>query len=108
MFRPPLSVLRLRRFCSDDAIGRGGQKMKRIKAGCILQTLVFLQKEDCGFSKKTQLKYNREEVEKYIATLEKNKTRYQIVSVDEQDDASIIVRVRKQLNKAADVSEYFN
>ncbi|MBE6566750.1 MAG: hypothetical protein E7659_06570 [Ruminococcaceae bacterium] len=81
--------------------------MKRIKAGCILQTLVFLQKEDCGFNKATQLKYNREEVEKYKATLEKNKTRHQIVSVEEQADASIIVRVRKQLNDTADVSEYF-
>ena len=81
--------------------------MKRIKAGCILQTLVFLQKDDCGLSKKTQLKYNREEVEKYMATLEKSKNRYQIVSVDEQDDASIIVRVKKQLNQTADVSEYF-
>lgn len=82
--------------------------MKRIKAGCILQTLVFLQKEDCGFNKATQLKYNRAEVEKYKATLEKNKTRYQIVSIDEQADASIIVRVRKQLNDTADISEYFH
>ncbi|MBQ8718017.1 MAG: hypothetical protein IJY66_01980 [Clostridia bacterium] len=81
--------------------------MKRVKAGCILQTLVFLQKEDCGFSRESQLKYNREEVEKYKADLEKHKTRYQIVSVEEQDDASIIVRVRKQLNDKADVSEYF-
>ncbi len=82
--------------------------MKRVKAGCILQTLVFLQKEDCGFSKESQLKYNREEVEKYKKDLEKNKTRYQIVSVEEQEDASIIVRVRKHLNDKADVSEYFN
>lgn len=82
-------------------------KMKRVKSGCILQTLVFLQKEDCGFPKESQLRYNREEVEKYKATLEKNKTRYQIVSVDEQEDASIIVRVRKQLNDSTDVSEYF-
>ena len=81
--------------------------MKRVKAGCILQTLVFLQKEDCGLSKATQQKYNREEVEKYKRDLEKNKTRYQIVSVEEQEDASIIVRVRKQLNDRADVSEYF-
>lgn len=81
--------------------------MKRVKSGCILQTLVFLQKEDCCFSKESQLKYNREEVEKYKATLEKNKTRYQIVSVEEKEDASIIVRVKKQLNDSTDVSEYF-
>ena len=81
--------------------------MKRVKAGCILQTLVFMQKEDCGFSKEFQLRYNREEVEKYKKDLEKNKTRYQIVSVEEQEDASIIVRVRKHLNDKTDVSEYF-
>ena len=81
--------------------------MKRVKAGCILQTLVFLQKEDCGLSKESQLRYNREEVEKYTKDLEKNKTRYQIVSVDEQEDASIIVRVRKHLNDKTDTREYF-
>ena len=82
--------------------------MKRVKAGCILQTLVFMQKEDCGFNKESQLRYNREEVEKYKKDLEKNKTRYQIVSATEQEDASIIVRVRKHLNDKTDVSEYFN
>lgn len=41
--------------------------MKRVKSACILQTLVFMQKED----------------------------------------GSIIVRVRKQYNDKADVSEYF-
>lgn len=82
--------------------------MKRVKAGCILQTLVFSQKDDCGFSQEEQLKYNREEVEKYKATLEKNKTKYQMLSVQEQPDASIIVRVRKQLNDKTDTSEYFD
>ena len=82
--------------------------MKRVKAGCILQTLVFLQKEDCGLSHGSQLRCNREEVEKYKSDLEKNKTRYQIVSVEEQADASIVVRVRKHINDHTDVSEYFN
>lgn len=82
--------------------------MKRVKAGCILQTLVFMQKEDCGFTRETQLKYNRDEVEKYKLALEKNRTRYQLVSVEEQSDASIVVHVKKQLNDSTDVSEYFN
>ena len=82
--------------------------MKRVKSGCILQTLVFMQKEDCGYSRETQLRYNREEVEKYKKDLEKNKTRYQIVSVEEQSDASIVVHVRKHINDKTDVSEYFN
>lgn len=82
--------------------------MKRVKSGCILQTLVFMQKEDCGLSRELQLKYNREEVEKYKNELKKNKTRYQIVSVEEQEDVSIIVHVKKHLNGNTDVSEYFD
>lgn len=81
--------------------------MKRVKAGCILQTLVFLQKDDCGLDKANQLRCNREEVEKYKATLEKNRTRYQILDTVEQPDSSIVVHVRKQLNDSTDVSEYF-
>lgn len=82
--------------------------MKRVKAGCILQTLVFMQKEEYNLSKETQLIFNREEVEKYKKALEKNNTRYQILDVSEQPDSSIIVRVRKQLNDKTDVDEYFN
>lgn len=82
--------------------------MKRVKSGCILQTLVFMQKEDCGFNRDVQLRYNREEVEKYKKELEKNKTRYQIKNIAEQDDGSIIVHVKKHLNDKTDVSEYFD
>lgn len=82
--------------------------MKRVKAGCILQTLVFMQKDDCGFSKDEQLKYNREEVEQYKKALEKNKTQYRIVSVEEQSDASVIVRVKKQLNGTTSVGDYLD
>lgn len=82
--------------------------MKRVKAGCISQTLVFMQKEDCGFDKQTQLKYNRIEVERYEDNLKKNKIRYQILTIKEQSDSSILVRVKKQLNDRTDVSEYFN
>lgn len=81
--------------------------MKRVKAACILQTLVFMQKEDCGLSKTAILETNRREVENYKKTLERTRTRYQIVSEEEQVDGSIIVRVRKQYNDKADVAEYF-
>ena len=81
--------------------------MKRVKAACVLQTLVFLQKDDAYLSRETVLETNRREVERYIQGLERTHTRYQIVSKEEQDDGSIIVRVRKQYNDKADVSEYF-
>ena len=81
--------------------------MKRIKSACILQTLIFAQKPDSGFSKEYAMKENQKEFERYKATLERTKTRYQIDETVEQEDGSLIVRVRKQYNDKADVSEYF-
>ena len=81
--------------------------MKRVKAACILQTLVFSQKEDCGLSHEAILNLNRTEVNRYKQTLERTRTRHQIVSQEEQPDGSILVRVRKQYNDKADVAEYF-
>ena len=82
--------------------------MKRVKAACILQTLVFMQKEDCGFSQEQILSMNRQEVTRYKSSLDRTHTRYQVVSEEEQENGSIVVRVRKQYNDKADVSEYFN
>lgn len=81
--------------------------LKRVKAACILQTLVFSQKPDMGYSRDYALKLNNGEFEYYKATLDRTKTRYQIVDSVEQEDGSIVVHVRKQLNDKADVSEYF-
>ena len=81
--------------------------MKRVKAACILQTLVFAQKDDCGLTRE-QLKINHDDVIRYKATMDRNRTRYQIVEETEQADGSVLVRVRKQYNDKVDVSEYFN
>ena len=45
---------------------------------------------------------------RYKATMDRNRTRYQITEETEQADGSVLVRVRKQYNDKADVSEYFN
>ena len=82
--------------------------MKRVQAACILQTLVFQQKDDSYFSKEKKIALNKEEVEKYKVSLEKKKTRFQIVEETEQPDGAILVRVRKQYNDKTDVAEYFN
>lgn len=82
--------------------------MKRVKAACILQTLVFAQKDDCGLTREQQLRINHDEVKRYRETLDRSRTRYQITEEMEQADGSVIVRVRKQYNEKADVSEYFN
>ena len=82
--------------------------MKRVKAACILQTLIFSQKDDCGMTREQQLKFNHEEVARYKATMDRSRIRYQITEEAEQVDGSVLVRVRKQYNDKADVSEYFN
>lgn len=81
--------------------------MKRVKAACILQTLIFTQKPEMGYTKERALQINKEEVEHYKATLERTKTRYQIIDTVEQEDGSVVVHVRKQYNDKTDVSEYF-
>ena len=42
------------------------------------------------------------------ATMDRSRIRYQITEETEQADGSVLVRVRKQYNDKADVSEYFN
>ncbi len=81
--------------------------MKRVKAACILQTLVFSQKPEMGYSKESALKINQEEIERYKKNLEHTRTKYQIVDTVEQSDGSVILRVKKQYNDRTDVSEYF-
>ncbi len=82
--------------------------MKRVKAACILQTLVFSQKPEMNYSKDVALKLCHDEINHYKSTLERSRTRYKIVSEEEQEDGSVIVRVKKQYNDKADVSEYFD
>ena len=82
--------------------------MTRVKAACILQTLVFIQKEDAGFGMERALKINRDELERYKASLERSHTRYCITDEKEMEDGSIVVHIKKQYNDRADVSEYFN
>ena len=66
-----------------------------------------MQKEDCGLSKNSIAEANRREFESYKQKMEIARTRYQIVGQEEQEDGSLVVRVRKQYNDKADVNEYF-
>lgn len=72
--------------------------MKRVKAACITQTLHFMLKEDLGrdYAKKVV----REEVEKYKAGLDRNKTLYKILSETVEEDGSIVIEIKKQYNSA--------
>lgn len=70
--------------------------MKRIQSACICQTLHFQLKEDLPHDHAVRLV--KEEVEQYKKTLDKNRTKYKIVSEVEQSDGSMLVQVIKQYN----------
>lgn len=70
--------------------------MKRVKAACITQTLHFLLKEDVGHE--YAVKLVNDEVKKYKEGLDKNKTKYKILSEETQADGSVIIEIKKQYN----------
>ena len=82
--------------------------MKRVKAACVLQTLVFMQRPEMEYSREQALVINREELEHYKQSLEKARTRYQIIDETEQADGSIVIHVKKHYNARIDVAEYFD
>ena len=79
--------------------------MKRVKAACICQTLHFMLKDDLGHD--YAVKLVKEEVEKYKASLDKNRTKYKIVNEEAQPDGSVMLKVIKQYN-ASPVGDYLN
>lgn len=81
--------------------------MKRVRSACIMQTLVFTQREELCFTGEKALELNRAEYEKYKSDLEKVGTRYQVLSENEETDGSVVIKIRKQYNDKTDVSEYF-
>ena len=79
--------------------------MKRVKAACICQTLHFMLKDDLGHD--YAVKLVKEEVEKYKASLEKNRTKYKIVSEETQSDGSVMIKIIKQYNTSP-VGDYLD
>ena len=79
--------------------------MKRVKAACICQTLHFMQKDDVDHDRAA--KWNKEEVEKYKKSLERNRTQYKILEEIEQPDGSIVIKVLKQYNNSP-VGDYMD
>ena len=81
--------------------------MKRVKAACILQTLVFSQRPELSLPRDEALELNLAEVQRYKESLIRTKTRHIITDEIVQDNGSVLVRVKKQYNETADVGEYF-
>ena len=79
--------------------------MKRVKAACICQTLHFMLKDDLGHD--YAVKLVKEEVEKYKVSLDKNRTKYKIVSEETQSDGSVMIKIIKQYNTSP-VGDYLD
>ena len=79
--------------------------MKRVKAACICQTLHFMLKDDLGHD--YAVKLVKEEVEKYKASLDKNRTKYKIVSEETQSNGSVMIKIIKQYNTSP-VGDYLD
>ncbi len=79
--------------------------MKRVKAACICQTLHFMLKDDLGHD--YAVKLVKEEVEKYKASLNRNRTKYKLVSEETQPDGSVMIKIIKQYNTSP-VGDYLN
>ena len=72
--------------------------MKRIKAACIMQTLVF--SDHNGETTEYAKKMIQKEYEKYKEQLDRSKTKYVILSEKVNDDGSIIIEIKKQYNNS--------
>lgn len=79
--------------------------MKRIKAACITQTLVFSNHD--GETTEYAKKMIQKEYEKYKEQLDRSKTKYVILSEKVNDDGSIIIEIKKQYSTSP-VGDYLS
>ena len=77
--------------------------MKRIQYACLNQTIHFKLKD--GIEQGSAVREVQSEYENYKRTLERNNTKYRIISEDRQTDGSIIIQIKKQVNDY-DVGKY--
>lgn len=79
--------------------------MKRIKAACITQTILFSNHD--GDTTEFARKMIVQEYEKYKAQLDKNHTQYKILSEVTNEDGSIMIEIKKQYNTSP-IGNYLN
>ncbi len=72
--------------------------MKRVKSACICQTIHFMLKD--GISSEENKSQVAIEVERYKKGMDKNSTKYKIVSEEIQEDGSVIIVIKKQYNQS--------
>lgn len=72
--------------------------MKRIKAACVEKTIHFQLKE--GLDAPSAIQEVRSEVARYKNSLDRNRTRYRILSETTEPDGSILIQIKMQYNNA--------
>jgi len=80
--------------------------MKRIKAACITQTIHFTNVEGKGSEygrKKVQ-----EEIKRYKIRMDRDKTRYKVLSEELQDDGSVIMEIVREYGNRKSVGNYLD
>ena len=70
--------------------------MKRIQSACLSQTIHFLLKEDVGHD--LAVSQAKAEYENYRKTLDKKRIKYKITDEKTQQDGSIVIKIKKQVN----------
>ena len=68
--------------------------MKRIKAACITQTIHFINKDANGsdYSKRKV----QDEIKRYKYRLDRERTKYKIISEEVQEDGSVIMEIVRE------------
>ncbi len=62
--------------------------MKRVRSGCIAQTLTFGQKPESGLTYEHALEVNRKELDNYKRSLDEARTKYLILDEKIESDAT--------------------
>ncbi|MBE5761564.1 MAG: hypothetical protein E7334_06165 [Clostridiales bacterium] len=78
--------------------------MKRIKNACLLQTIHFQLKEDI-VGHEEAVKAVKLEAEHFVKQLNQKRIRFKIVEQTEQNDGSIMMKIKRQYN-SYDVGDY--
>lgn len=72
--------------------------MKRIQSACICQTLHFILKDDVPHEE--AVAQVQHEVERYKASLERNRIRHKLLEETVNPDGSVVIRLIKQYNQS--------
>jgi len=79
--------------------------MKRVKAACITQTVHFTNKdENTRYSKKKV----QEEIKRYKLRMNREKTRYKIISEEVQEDGSVVMEIVRECGNRTPIGNYLD